>query len=130
MLVIIKSDFEIQTVAEKVKIIIPVPLDAENPKGKYTVGIMKYVPKDNTIVWTINQFVGQRQYSLRAHFGLSSVQSENEDLTRPIHVQFSIPFFTMSGLRVMYLKTLDRLGYTSSAWVKYVTTNANYEFRT
>jgi AP-1 complex subunit mu len=91
---------------------------------------MKYSPKDNAMIWTIRQFAGQKQHTLRAHFGLSSVESEDEDAKRPIHVEFEIPFFTMSGIRVQYMKVLDKSGYESAAWVKYITLNGTYEFRT
>jgi AP-1 complex subunit mu len=91
---------------------------------------MRYTPRENALVWTIKQFPGQKQFTLRAHFGLPSVESEDEDSRRPISVEFEIPFFTISGLRVQYLKVADQSGYQATSWVRYVTSNGTYEFRT
>jgi AP-1 complex subunit mu len=41
----------------------------------------------------------------------------------PINVKFEIPFFTVSGFQVRYLKIVDRSGYKASPWVKYLTKN-------
>jgi AP-1 complex subunit mu len=85
---------------------------------------MKDSPNDNALVWTIKQF------SLRAHFGLPSVESEEEESKRPIVVLFEIPFFTASGLRVQYLKVFEKSGYQAVTWVQHLTTGGNYGFRT
>ena len=37
-------------------------------------GTAKYAPEKDCIIWTIKQFPGQKEYVLRAHFGLPSVQ--------------------------------------------------------
>jgi AP-1 complex subunit mu len=130
MQIVARSDYPARSIAENVKIIIPVPIDAESPKGKYSVGTMKYIPKDNQIVWNINKFAGEKQYTLRVHFELSSVESESEEWHRPIQVQFTIPLFTISGLKVLYMRVYEGSGYKTTSWVKYVTRHANYEFRT
>jgi AP-1 complex subunit mu len=91
---------------------------------------MRYSPNDNALVWTIKQFPGRKQFSLRAHFGLPSVESEEEETKRPIVVSFEIPFFTVSGLRVQYLKVFEKSGYEAVTWVRYLTTDGSYEFRT
>ena len=46
---------------------------------------------------------------MRAHFGLPSVSSEDHmgvsaNAKAPISVQFEIPYFTVSGIQVRYLK--------------------------
>jgi AP-1 complex subunit mu len=124
------SEFRAQSVAQDVKILVPVPPDVDSPKAQCTAGSMRYSPKDNCLVWTIKQFRGKKSFSLRAHFGLPSVESEAEESKRPIHVQFEIPYFTVSGLKVSYLKVLEKSGYDTVSWVRYVTLNGPYEFRT
>lgn len=47
----------------------------------------------------------------------------------PINVKFEIPFFTVSGFQVRYLKIVDRSGYKASPWVKYLTKNGDYQIR-
>jgi hypothetical protein len=53
-------------------------------------------------VWTIKQFSGTKEFLMRAHFGLPSVQNEDggENWKKPIEVKFEIPYFTVSGLQV------------------------------
>ena len=40
-----------------------------------------------------------------------------------------MPCFTVWGLQLRYLKIVDRSGYKSSPWVKYLTTNGEYQIR-
>jgi AP-1 complex subunit mu len=130
LLVRARSEFRAQSVAQDVRILVPVPPDVDSPKAQCTAGSMRYLPKDNCLMWTIKQFPGKKAYSLRAHFGLPSVESEEEESKRPIHVEFEIPYFTVSGLRVSYLKVLETSGYEAVSWVRYMTLNGPYEFRT
>lgn len=48
---------------------------------------------------------GGKEYMMRAHFGLPSVESEELDAKRPITVNFEIPYFTVSGIQVGPLST-------------------------
>jgi AP-1 complex subunit mu len=130
MLIRARAQYRPQSVAQNVQIRVPVPPDVDTPKAQCTAGRMRYSPNDNALVWTIKQFPGRKQFSLRAHFGLPSVESDEEESKRPIVVCFEIPFFTVSGLRVQYLKVFEKSGYQAVTWVRYLTTNGTYEFRT
>ena len=130
MLIRARAQYRPQSVAQNVQIRVPVPPDVDTPKAQCTAGRMRYSPNDNALVWTIKQFPGRKQFSLRAHFGLPSVESEEEESKRPIVVNFEIPFFTVSGLRVQYLKVYEKSGYQAVTWVRYLTTDGTYEFRT
>jgi AP-1 complex subunit mu len=125
-----RSQFQAQSVARNVKIMVPVPSDVDSPKAQCSAGSMRYYPKDNCLVWSIKQFPGKKMFSLRAHFGLPSVESEEAEAKRPIHVEFEIPYFTVSGLRVSFLKVLEKSNYEAISWVRYLTLNGSYEFRT
>ena len=49
---------------------------------------------------------------MRAHFGLPSVRNdETIDRRTPISVKFEIPYFTISGIQVRYLKIVEKSGY-------------------
>jgi AP-1 complex subunit mu len=51
---------------------------------------------------------------MRAHFGLPSITSDEVNDTQwkvPIEVKFEIPYFTVSGLQVRYLKIIEKSGY-------------------
>lgn len=63
---------------------------------------------------------------MRAHFGLPSVarddgvcflslqtmnQVQDDYQNRPIQITFEIPYYTVSGLQVRYLKIVEKSGY-------------------
>lgn len=125
-----KSQFKKRSTANNVEIIIPVPLDADSPKFKTTIGNVKYAPEKNSIVWNIKSFQGGKEFLMRAHFGLPSVQSEEMESRPPIAVKFEIPYFTVSGIQVRYLKIIEKSGYQALPWVRYITQNGDYSLRT
>ena len=72
-----------------------------------------------------------REFLLNSEFKLPTIVSPNRQKFRkqPIDIRFEIPYFTVSGFQVRYLKIVDRSGYKSSPWVKYLTTNGEYQVR-
>ena len=127
-----KSQFKSRSIANNVEIIIPVPNDVDSPTFKASIGTVAYMPDQDAVVWTIKQFYGAREYLMRAHFGLPSTASTDEDLDdwkKPIKVQFEIPYFTVSGIQVRYLKIIEKSGYQALPWVRYITQNGDYQLR-
>jgi len=124
-----KSQFKQRSCANNVEILIPVPPDASAPSFKTSIGSVKYAPEKDAIVWSIKQFQGGKEYLMRAHFGLPSVQNEEDQQKPPINVKFEIPYFTVSGIQVRYLKIIERSGYQALPWVRYITQNGTYELR-
>mmetsp|Transcript_12422 Transcript_12422/g.20593 ORF Transcript_12422/g.20593 Transcript_12422/m.20593 type:complete len:456 (-) Transcript_12422:125-1492(-) len=134
-----RSQFKSRSVANNVEIIIPVPPDVDSPSFKSSVGSVTYLPDKDAVVWTIKQFHGGREYLMRAHFGLPSISaSDVEDGKKakgenawkaPIRVKFEIPYFTVSGIQVRYLKIIERSGYQALPWVRYITANGDYQLR-
>ncbi len=104
---------------------------------------MQYAPDKSAFVWKIKQLGGGREFLMRAHFGLPSVKSgelrfvwvissaaeiviEQEPEKRaPITVKFEIPYFTVSGIQVRYLKIVEKSGYQALPWVRYITQNGD-----
>eukprot|EP01107_Rhizomastix_libera_P006598 TRINITY_DN20743_c0_g1_i1.p1 TRINITY_DN20743_c0_g1~~TRINITY_DN20743_c0_g1_i1.p1 ORF type:complete len:438 (+),score=128.21 TRINITY_DN20743_c0_g1_i1:29-1315(+) len=126
-----KSQFKSGSVANNVEITIPVPCDAHSPKYKSSTGSCIYVPEKDAIVWSIKQFPGSTEFLLRAHLSLPSITDEElVGLRKPISVQFEIPYFTVSGLQVLYLKVLEKSGYQALPWVRYITRSGDYQIRT
>ncbi|XP_053907852.1 AP-1 complex subunit mu-2 isoform X2 [Cuculus canorus] len=125
-----KGQFKKQSVANGVEIVVPVPSDADSPKFKTTVGSAKYLPEKNVIIWTIKSFPGGKEHLMRAHFGLPSVDREEEEGRPPISVRFEIPYFTVSGIQVRYMKIIEKSGYAALPWVRYITQSGDYQFRT
>eukprot|EP00658_Telonema_sp_P-2_P002922 TRINITY_DN11077_c0_g1_i4.p1 TRINITY_DN11077_c0_g1~~TRINITY_DN11077_c0_g1_i4.p1 ORF type:complete len:422 (-),score=127.12 TRINITY_DN11077_c0_g1_i4:347-1612(-) len=124
-----KSQFKQRSTANNVEIHIPVPPDASSPSFKTSIGSVKYAPELDCIIWSIKQFQGGKEYLMRAHFGLPSVTAEDNDKKKPLSVKFEIPYFTVSGIQVRYLKIIERSGYQALPWVRYITQNGTYELR-
>lgn len=125
-----KSQFKRRSTANNVEIVVTVPADADSPKFKTSIGSCKYVPETNHMVWSIKSFQGGKEYLMRAHFGLPSVVSEDLEARAPISVRFEIPYFTVSGIQVRYLKIIEKSGYQALPWVRYITQNGDYQLRT
>jgi len=125
-----RSQFKQKSTANNVEIIVPVPPDAASPKFKAGIGNVVYVPEKDAIVWNIRQFQGGKEYLMRGSFGLPSVQNEENPASKPpISVKFEIPYFTVSGIQVRYLKIIEKSGYQALPWVRYITQNGDYELR-
>ena len=127
-----KSQFKSRSIANNVEIIIPVPTDVDSPTFKSSIGTVTYLPDKNAICWNIKQFHGSREYLMRAHFGLPSIGATDvkEDAWKsPISVNFEIPYFTVSGIQVRYLKIIEKSGYQALPWVRYITQGGEYQLR-
>merc|ERR1712174_51936 len=88
-------------------------------------------PDQDCIVWSIKQFQGQKDFIMTANFGLPSVGAENRDsyMKAPMSVKFEIPYFTVSGVTVRYLKIIEKSGYQALPWVRYITQHGDYQLR-
>lgn len=106
----------------------PVPIDVDSPVFKADVGTVKYVPDKSCMVWIIKQFPGRKEFHMRASFGFPTIQDEQRDnyLRVPIQIKFEIPYFTVSGIQVRYLKIVEKSGYQALPWVRYITQNGDY----
>ena len=123
----VKAQFKRRSTANNVEIYVPVPDDADSPKFRASTGTVQYVPDRSAFVWKIKQLAGGRDFLMRAHFGLPSVKAETDNMERkpPITVKFEIPYFTVSGIQVRYLKIVDKSGYQALPWVRYITQNGD-----
>lgn len=131
LLVKARSQFRLQSTANNVQVMIPVPVDAHSPRFKCSIGSCKHEPENSQMVWTIKMFPGGKEYLTRAHFDLPSISSEDTtEVKRPISVKFEIPYFTVSGVQVRYLKVVEKSGYQAMPWVRYITNSGDYQIRT
>ncbi|XP_011850416.1 PREDICTED: AP-1 complex subunit mu-2 [Mandrillus leucophaeus] len=87
-------------------------------------------PERNVVIWSIKSFPGGKEYLMRAHFGLPSVEKEEVEGRPPIGVKFEIPYFTVSGIQVRYMKIIEKSGYQALPWVRYITQSGDYQLRT
>eukprot|EP01118_Nematostelium_gracile_P011432 TRINITY_DN404_c0_g1_i1.p1 TRINITY_DN404_c0_g1~~TRINITY_DN404_c0_g1_i1.p1 ORF type:complete len:443 (-),score=141.13 TRINITY_DN404_c0_g1_i1:73-1401(-) len=124
-----KSQFKERSTAVNVNIFVPVPPDADTPKFRASIGTVSYAPEKDAILWQIKQFQGGKEYYLRAHFGLPSISEDQEYSKPPITVNFEIPYFTVSGIQIRYLKIVDKSGYQAVPWVRYLTRSGDYQIK-
>lgn len=126
-----RSQFKERSTATSVEIMLPLPPDAISPTVRASQGTATYAPEKDALIWKIKNFPGGREFVLRCKFGLPSVEAEDEPQGRmpPIRVKFEVPYFTVSGIQVRYLKVIERSGYQALPWVRYITTAGDYEVR-
>ncbi|KNE64811.1 hypothetical protein AMAG_10149 [Allomyces macrogynus ATCC 38327] len=124
-LVLVKANFKRRSTANNVEILVPVPEDADTPKLKVVVGSASYHPEKSAIIWKIKHLQGGMEFQLRATLGLPTVKSIDADKRPPIQLKFEIPYFTISGIQVRYLKIVEKSGYAALPWVRYITQNGD-----
>ncbi|KAI3750751.1 hypothetical protein L2E82_21545 [Cichorium intybus] len=117
--------------ATNVQIEIPVPSDATKPIVRTSMGSASYAPEQESLIWRIRTFPGDKEYMLGAEYKLPSVAYEDgtPDKKAPIRVKFEIPYFTVSGIQVRHLKVIEKSAYQTLPWVRYITMAGEYEIR-
>ncbi|GFS32549.1 clathrin adaptor complexes medium subunit family protein [Actinidia rufa] len=126
----VKSVFGAKTFALGVVVKIPVPKQTAKTSFQVTSGRAKYNAAIDCLVWKIRKFPGQTETTLSAEVELISTMTEKKSATRPpIQMEFQVPMFTASGLRVRFLKVWEKSGYNTVEWVRYITKAGSYEIR-
>ena len=126
-----KTNFKNRSVANNVSIYIPVPLDIQNATFKTTSGSVVYLSDREDLLWFIKRFEGQTELDMNCTFQVPTVRIEDttKHLKRPIQLSFEIPYFTVSGFQVRYMKIVEKSGYEAVPWVRYFTKNGEYNIR-
>ena len=128
-----KSNCKPKSTANNVCIMIPVPVDLQNPLFKSSLGSVTYSPDKEVLIWNIKRFPGMKETNLIIQFNVPSLRANDNTkakyLKKPIEVKFEIPSFTVSGIQVRYLKITEASGYQAYPYVKYVTKNGEYQIR-
>ncbi|CAG9463754.1 unnamed protein product [Pedinophyceae sp. YPF-701] len=126
----LRTQFKERLQAHNVEVSLPLPPDCSAPTVRASLGQADYAPGAEALVWTIKAVPGGREAMLRCKFGLPSVRGEDESaVRRPARVKFEIPYYTVSGIQVRYLKVVEASGYQALPWVRYVTAAGDYECR-
>ena len=126
-----KTNFKNRSVANNVSIYIPVPLDIQNATFKTHSGSVVYLSDREDLLWFIKRFEGQCEFDMNCSFQVPTVRIDDttKHLKRPIQVSFEIPYFTVSGFQVRYMKIVEKSGYEAVPWVRYFTRNGEYSIR-
>lgn len=69
----------------------------------YMLYINANISLQDAVIWSIKSFPGGKEFLMRAHFGLPSVEREDTEGKPPIYVRFEIPYFTTSGIQVSFV---------------------------
>jgi AP-2 complex subunit mu-1 len=125
----IKSLYSEKTVANEVRVRIPVPKHTARAVINVTGGKAKYVPEEGCLRWKLKRVAGHEEFQLDAEVTLSSTLSEHKAWVQPpINVLFQLPMFTASGLRVRFLEVKGESGQPYpdvTRWIRYLCTSGS-----
>ena len=127
----IKSVFEKSISANNVVIKIPCPKHTATANIlSIGTGKAKYEPATDSLVWRIRRFPGETEYVLTADLDLTPTVVDKPWTSKPpISLDFQVPMFTASGLRVRFLRVQEKSNYRPVKWIRYVTKAGSYQHR-
>jgi len=125
----IKAIFDRSNFASNVVIKIPVPKNTATINFYSAAGKAKYEPDQNAGVWRIKKFPGETEYFLRADVRLAQSKTEKQWSRPPISMDFQVPMFTASGLRVRFLRVHEKGDYKPTKWIRYLSKAGEYQHR-
>jgi len=109
------------TVANEVRVHIPMPKLTARANVNVTAGKAKYVPEERCLRWKIKQLAGHEELQLDAEIILANTLDDHKAWVQPpINLQFNVPMFTASGLRVRFLEVKEAGNYDVVRWVRYL----------
>jgi len=128
--VTIVSEFPAKLFGLKVNITIPSPPNTAVCKTVIKgPGKAKYDAQAGGIVWRIKRFPGHTEATLRASVELLSSPGDKNWDRPPISMDFTVPMFATSGLKIKFLRVVDKSGYVPAKWVRYMTKAGSYQRR-
>lgn len=125
----VKALFDRLLFAQDVIIKIQIPKNATNVKTHSNLGKAKHEPDKGAIVWRIKKIFGDKDCKLKCEIPLLPVKDPKPWGRAPVSMEFNIPMFTSSGLRVRFLKITEKSGYKPLKWIRYVTKAGDFQFR-
>jgi AP-2 complex subunit mu-1 len=125
----IKSMFDRNLFSTNVVVKIPTPRNTGKTNIFVVSGKAKYEPEQSAIVWRIRRFPGDSEYSLRGSVNLVATATEKVWSKPPISIDFQVPMFTASGLRVRFLRVIEKSNYKPIKWIRYITKAGSYQHR-
>ncbi|KAG2434281.1 hypothetical protein HXX76_008005 [Chlamydomonas incerta] len=129
----VRSTFSNKMQAGPVVVLVPVPDNTASAKLLVTAGRAKYDATKKALVWKMSKFVGGAEHTLRAEVTLVASTREKKAWGRPpIQMQFQVPMLGASGLRVQYLRVVERKqgsAYKVDKWVRKLCKSGDYLVR-
>merc|ERR1712032_1164616 len=116
--------------AVNVKIEFPCPKNtAKCQMHNVSNGKARYEAAQSAITWRIRRLTGRQELSFLAEVELASTVTEKAWVRPPISMNFDVPQFTASGLRVRFLKVDEKSNYKPVKWIRYLTKAGSYQHR-
>ncbi len=125
----VKALFDASNSATNVVVKIPVPKNVATANAFCNTGKAKYEPENSAVVWRIKKFPGESEYLVRVECELTPTTVEKIWVRPPIAMEFQVPMFTSSGLRVRFLQIIEKMGYKTTKWIRYISKAGQYEQR-
>merc|ERR1711957_803376 len=128
----VTANFERNITATNVIVWIPCPNNSakahvhrcDRGKAKFESG-----QKGNLLVWRLKRFPGKQDYSLLAEVEMASTMTEKAWVRPPIEMNFEVPQWTASSLKVRFLKIQEKSNYKPVKWIRYLTKAGSYQHR-
>jgi AP-2 complex subunit mu-1 len=80
-------------------------------------------------MWRIKKFMGDYEFVVSGEVILSATKNTKPWNRPPISLDFNVPMFTASGVRVRYLRCTEKTGYKPTKWIRYITKSGDYQHR-
>jgi len=125
----LKALFEKMIYATNVVLKVPCPKHTAIANTSAGVGRAKYEPENGGIMWRIKKFQGETETLLRCDIQLSETTNDKPWVKPPISMDFQVPMFTASGLRVRFLRISEKSGYKPVKCIRYITKAGEYQHR-
>jgi AP-2 complex subunit mu-1 len=125
----IKTLFDKELFAQEVIIKIPIPKNAANIKSHTNNGKAKHEIDKSSIYWRVKKLFGEKDYKLKCGIPLIPISDPQPWIRAPISMDFNIPMFTASGLRVRYFHIVEKSNYKPLKWIRYVTKAGDFQYR-
>ena len=77
----------------------------------------------------IKKIFGDKDIKLKCEIPLIPIKNPTPWMRNPISMEFNIPMFTASGLRVRYFQVVEKANYKPYKWIRYVTKAGDFQFR-
>lgn len=89
------------------------------------------MPEKNCLSWKLHSLEGKKEMNLSVSLNLPSLNNNRMLFkNQPVRVLFDIPYYTLSGLNVRYLKIQEESRYRALSWVRYMAKNGEFIIRT
>jgi AP-2 complex subunit mu-1 len=126
----LRSIFEAVNFANNVVVKVPVPPTTADVKiFSAGQGKAKYEPEKSLVTWRIKKFQGNSEQTLTAIANVMESKSQKTWQRPPITIEFQVPMFTGSGLRVRFMRIQEKSGYKPKKWIRYISRAGDYAHR-